>query len=206
MAARPGAVAAVPHRAPAGGMVLGLVEEDPGALVLLGEAAHPDGAAMLVGEEVRGGDGDGPDGLLEVLALPPAKDVAGAARDDLAMGERGRELAVEERQIGGRRLLLGAEGPEDAEDGLAELDGAGEHPRRLRRIPRGAVSKGTRPGSVDQACLAAEGEQVTVLVQLLLRRVEAITGERVGEIERRIPGDELESRRHRLTSKMDLTG
>src|SRR3954467_570769 len=119
MATRLGAVAAVPHRAPAAGMGLCRVEEDPGALVLLGEAAHPDGAAMLVGEEVRGRDGDGPDGLLEVLALPPAKDVAGAARDDLAMGKRGRQLAVEERQIGGRRLLSRPDGPEDAEDGLA---------------------------------------------------------------------------------------
>src|SRR3954470_24431051 len=104
MAARLGAVASVPHRAPAAGMVLGLVEEEPGVLVLLGEAAHPDGAAMLVGEEVRGGGGDAPDGLLEGLALPPAKNVPGAARDDLAMGQRGRELAVDERQLRGRRL------------------------------------------------------------------------------------------------------
>src|SRR3954468_9349366 len=119
MATRLGAVAAVPHRAPAARMVLGLVEEDPGALVLLGEAAHPDGAALLVGEEVRGGDRDAPDGLLEVVALPPAKGITEAPRDDLAVGRRGGELAVEERQIGGRRFLSRAEGPEDAEDGLA---------------------------------------------------------------------------------------
>src|SRR5207253_7866692 len=93
------AVPAILHRAPPPRAVLRLVEKDPGALVVLGEATHPDRTAAGIGEEIGGRDGDRPQRLVEIVALLPAEDVGTGARDDLAVGQRRRELAVEEGEV-----------------------------------------------------------------------------------------------------------